>query len=985
MQSIKLELKYSLYGLVVGAMAMVISHSLCFAIAAIDIHHIAAVLAITAIALLVYTFIGKILQTSELTRYLQKKVYCLVFFLSALWSGTVYWVFFAPSVVDVLASVSPTVYQFGLLFLAGTIFICLFCISRKNKEEKTGDINIYLSDQEIEKSEDDRFFGGQVKQFANDLEMYSSPVVFGIEGPWGIGKSSFSNLCCEQLEKDLNNKLVIYKFNPLSYDDIDKVLKNFYTGLIAAIKKKYFEPEVEALLESYMEKVISSLSEQSIQLIKIKIAKTTIGTEQMMKKLEKSLANLDYQIFIVIDDLDRLDFATIKKIFFMMRNVFPFPNLKFIVCYDFEAITQSVKMSGHAPKDAAFWLENFINKYINRTYRIYWKNEQAIQFVHQYAEGLLKRQYVQGLNLWRICGQAVYEICEGEMFSRYQVFLGTPRKIKTLFQQLLRISNTKQYQNAEYDFNGLDIVHLLLIYMYYPSDFRKIYDMETRGISGFYSYSPIGKNEEEHIKYLEGEMQELSCEEKELFKQLFLQENILKNYKNNYSRACFNEKNGNLFAGSEGALARYLNLITLSEIPEENDSYGIYESIFEKEILKCETVDAVGQVFSGHSDIEHLAENLWPLIVFHLDDLSFYDRFSNELLEALALYAAKQLENYKLKTDIISFRTKLIVYIKIFLNKLAQRYSNQAVNREINQAVKILFNEDAGVLHYLLCRNSNNLALMDLFDALYLKGVIDIRTEGNDIFALNDALIRAAESPKGLLNGNNTDKMAKIELRKISQRIYHFFSKKFRNRNLWDEFNNLPLSNIFEFNSELPQEEQVIEQQSALFGLRIFILSQVGNKERGLAGYDVEGSEDNSGIRSDFSQYLVNHCFLVNKNNTEEYKRYFNFVEFMLISIMNGDAWSFDRMKHDQKTTSSIFIVSPEGLTCLMAPKDLKDYWLENRENIIKSINTPLFNGKKFYVNHGTVLDAKYAAGVICHSLKYWTSKEQNSRWDNLS
>ena len=313
MQSIKLELKYSLYGLVAGTMMMAILHGVCFAIAAIDIHTIVPIFTITSFVLLICSLIGKTLQTSAIARYLQKKVYCLAFLLSALWSITIYWVFFAPSVVNVLASVSKTVYQFGLLFLAGTIFICLFGVSSKNKEGKIDDKNIYLSDQEVEKSEDDNFFGRQVKQFVNELKTYSSPVVFGIEGPWGIGKSSFANLCCERLKKDLNNELIIYKFNPLSYDDTDEVLKNFYTGLIAAIKEKYFEPEVEALLESYMEKIIAALSEQSIQLIKIKITKSTTGTEQIMQRLEKSLANLDYQIFIIIDDLDRLDFVTVKK------------------------------------------------------------------------------------------------------------------------------------------------------------------------------------------------------------------------------------------------------------------------------------------------------------------------------------------------------------------------------------------------------------------------------------------------------------------------------------------------------------------------------------------------------------------------------------------------------------------------------------------------------------------------------------------------
>lgn len=972
MGTFKVKSKYYIYGLVLGTVFAVLCQAIFIEISCLDLKRFLSATIIdmaffAAFFAVRFLYIQRAQWKKLLRRYFQQQAYCIIFLTGFLIAIGFYKVILAPYMAEIDFSKWGEIFQYVFLAISGGLAVT-FATVKDTVSDSTGEKidSDYLMDREINDFNDDKFFEAQVKRFVNELETYSSPVVFGIEGPWGIGKSSFANLCCEELENNLSNNLVIYKFNPLNYDDTDKVLKNFYTGLIAAIKKKYFEPEVEALLESYMEKVISSLSEQSIQLIKIKIAKTTIGTEQMMKKLEKSLANLDYQIFIVIDDLDRLDFATIKKIFFMMRNVFPFPNLKFIVCYDFEAITQSVKMSGHAPKDAAFWLENFINKYINRTYRIYWKNEQAIQFVHQYAEGLLKRQYVQGLNLWRICGQAVYEICEGEMFSRYQVFLGTPRKIKTLFQQLLRISNTKQYQNAEYDFNGLDIVHLLLIYMYYPSDFRKIYDMETRGISGFYSYSPIGKNEEEHIKYLEGEMQELSCEEKELFKQLFLQENILKNYKNNYSRACFNEKNGNLFAGSEGALARYLNLITLSEIPEENDSYGIYESIFEKEILKCETVDAVGQVFSGHSDIEHLAENLWPLIVFHLDDLSFSNRFSNELLKALAQYAASQLREHKLQVDSISFRTKLIIYIRLFLNKLAQQGASQAVD--------VLF-ENSGILYRLLYRDSNDSALMNLFDALYFKGVLDIRTERNDIFPLNNALIYAAEGRSS--DGINTDEMAKIELRTISQSIYHFFRTTFGNKNLWDEFSNLPLDDIFEFNSELPQEEQVIERQRALFGLKLFILYQVGNPERGLAGYDLTGSEDNSGIRTDFSQYLIKQCFNIDLYHD---RACFDFIEFMLIST--SDVWIIRKFGNNQQNDSSLFTISPEALISLIAPAVLKDYWLQNRETII---NNAIFDGEKIYVNQDTVLDARYVVDVIRYSLDYWTSEEQASRWNSLS
>lgn len=805
MQSIKLELKYSLYGLVVGAMAMIISHGLCFAIAAIDIHHILSALAITAVVLLVCSFIGKILQTSELTRYLQKKVYCLVFFLSALWSGAVYWVFFAPSVVDVLASVSSTIYQFVLLFLSGTIFICLFCILSKNKEEKIDDVNIYLSDQEVEKSEDDRFFEGQVKQFANDLEMYSSPVVFGIEGPWGIGKSSFSNLCCEQLKKDLNNKLVIYKFNPLSYDDIDKVLKNFYTGLIAAIKKKYFEPEVEALLESYMEKVISALSEQSIQFIKIKITRPTTGTEQIMKKLEKSLANLDYQIFIVIDDLDRLDFINIKKILFLMRNIFSFPNLIFIVCYDMQAILQSAKVNLLGENIDEQWVMEFISKYINYTYRIYLETSSIIQFTRQYADRLLQNQSPRGMDFWGPCTDAVNKICEDEHFSKYQRFLGTPRRIKILFQQILRISNNIQYQNTIEDFSGLDIIHLLLIYIYYPNDFRKIYDLETRGESGIYSYSPAREKIDDHIDRLDKLVKKLPNGEKHLFEQLFMQKDILKDHRKNQKRACFNDEMNFAFRFGNRSLTRYLQLITLSEVPEKNDRYSTYTEILRNKILLCHTVADVEAAFSNYLDIR---EDLWSVIVFFLNESSVVNQISNGLLEALAQAAANQLPEYKLTSDLISFHTKLIVYIRIFLNELAKRTENQVI--------KAIFNE-TGVLHRLLYQNPENYSLlMNVFDALYFKGIIDIRTEGNDIFPLNDALIHAKE-PKKSLTGMNTEEMAKSELREISQCIYHAFKENFGDRNLWHEFNNLPLGNIVEFSSEIPQSQLEVEQKVALF------------------------------------------------------------------------------------------------------------------------------------------------------------------------
>ena len=81
-------------------------------------------------------------------------------------------------------------------------------------------------------------------------------------------------------------------------------------------------------------------------------------------------------------------------------------------------------------------------------------------------------------------------------------------------------------------------------------------------------------------------------------------------------------------------------------------------------------------------------------------------------------------------------------------------------------------------------------------------------------------------------------------------------------------------------------------------------------------------------------------------------------------------------MKHNQKTTSSPFSVSPEGLTCLIAPNILKDYWLQNRKNII---NNEIFDGREFYVNQDTVLNARYVVDVIQQSFDDWLNGEQTS------
>lgn len=762
---------------------------------------------------------------------------------------------------------------------------------------------------------------------------------------------------------------MIYKFNPLNYEDTNKVLKNFCSGLIAKIQEKHFEPELEALLTSYMDKIIAVVSNPSFFNIQFKFPDTHCSEDVIVKKLEAELEKISYQIVVVIDDLDRLDFLTIKKIFFLMRNIFCFDKLKFIVCYDLENVIWSAKVNLNSNLADEEKIIEFVDKYINKTYHLYFKTDKIRDYIQDLAAKYMKLQSVKSV-LWDSSIDAILNICIGKEFFYYQKFFGTPRRIKKILQQLVRVSKAVGDVDTTYDFTGIDLVNLLLIYLYYPRCFKKLYYTEMGAQRGIYSCMDVVSITDHKVQDAKIESVKKSIDNSEeypesakfLFKRLFANNEIFRHitHEQIYQRACFNRAT---FFSSMGTLEKYLHLIVFSEAMDKNEVYSTYRNIICNEICTAENEGNLQAVFENHSEVQR---TLWNAISDSMQtDLSRI--YSVPLVQWLINIAIDQLPEYKLTSKLTSFHTKLIIYIRIILNELAQRNAQQVVSTIFC---------DSGVLHQLLYQNPGNYSLlMNIFDALYFKGIIDIRTEGNDIFPLNDALIHAIE-PKQSLMGMNTEDMAKPELREISQCIYCIFKEQFGNRNLWHEFNCLPLERMFEFPLEMSQSQLDVERKITSFKFKLFILCRFGDVKTGLAAYNLSGNGDGTEIRRDFSRYLIEHCFCV--DNT---RAYFDFMEFMLISIIK------DNLKHvsiinDLSTNNNVPpTISPELLTVLMYPPILKRYWRTNRDTIM---NSSAFDGEFFYVNEDTIVNVRLVADYIGHSLDFWTSDEQAARWDSL-
>lgn len=859
----KVKLKYYVYGILFGIIIAVVVHVIYLGIALTNIREVLSCVIIDFAFFFVWFllrlfYIFRVECWQYWRRYFQQSGYCLILLTGSICTGTFYYKILSPYVGAYFANISATLFQFGVIIILAGSTVCLATLSNckthliENEDGKSKNI---VSDDEIADFQEDVFFKNQVHKFVDEFMKYSGACVFGIEGPWGVGKTSFSNLCCKRLEDKYHDTIVIYKFNPLNYEDSCKVLRNFYTGLISKIQENHFEPKLEALLTSYMDKIIAVVSEQSFFDMKFKLPISSCSEEEIIRKLQTALNQLSYQIVVVIDDLDRLDFLTIKNIFFLMRNIFHFDKLKFIVCYDLENVIWSAKVNLNSGNTDEEKIIEFVDKYINETYHLYFKTDKIRDYIQNLATKYMELQSVNSA-LWDSSIDAILHICVGQDFFYYQKFIGTPRRIKKILQQLFRVSNGIGDVDTTFDFIGIDLVNLLLIYLYYPSCFKKLYYTETGAQRGICSCMDVvsitdHKVQDEKIESMEKIIEnskEYPESAKFLFKRLFANKDILRYATSEqiYQRACFNRPT---FFSSMGTLEKYLRLIVFSEAMDKNEVYSTYRNIICNEICTAENEGNLQAVFENHPEIQRI---LWDAISDSIqNDLSKI--YSVPLLQWLINIAIGQLPEYKLTSKLTSLHTKLIIYIRIILNELAQRNAQQVISTIFC---------DSGVLHQLLYQNPGNYSLlMNIFDAVYFKGIIDIRTEGNDIFPLNDALIHAKE-PELSLMGMNTEEMAKPELREISQRIYCIFKEQFGNRHLWHEFNCLPLERIFEFPSEMSQSQLEVERKITSFKFKLFILWRFGDVKTGLAAYNLSGNGDGTEIRRDFSRYLIEHCFL---------------------------------------------------------------------------------------------------------------------------
>lgn len=811
------------------------------------------------------------------------------------------------------------------------------------------DSSFFLNDVEKKTKSDDLLgFSEDVARFAERVLNGGAPdsIVFGIDAPWGIGKSTFVNLCVEYWEEQPKHAVIVYRFNLLRYEDRSNLLEKFVDGLIRAIQKHSFVPEIRPLISRYSRFLKSKASFLGID---FDIFQGSYTIDDAFEDLESALAKFDRQIIVVVDDLDRVSFSAARDVLFVIKKSFTLPNISYVLCYDTENI-----IAQERPSEDAERVMEFLEKFVNVKFSLFLSADTLSSYISKNFDKAV--QHNLGIDPFTIektkqTISAIEDIYKSQEFHRYQPFLGDIRKLKRLINTLVLLEIEKtDFENSDIDKH--DLIHLLLIYINYPNIFRKIYSTETDGKRGFFSLVapydddyPVSRDGEgRRERYSESDyanstnytdyIKKCSPNQHFLLNKIFSVSQRLKSsridsvsedVKN--SLACFN---GSRFGKESRNLEAYLNLIVRLSKPQKRDQYRFYLNLKNR--------------FSQGIPIEELFADEEFSLMRGEDSRTQFLRilvnsareFDTDTSNRLITYVLRHIRDYSLFANEkigLGFRDDLAYFLIKLLDTAGWSDANNKrrdnTDENIAEIANWIFGEgkhrESGVLDSLGAKDRGALGLYDLMIfRLYCSA-----DRGGNFFNLQRALSKHGD-PSAPTSGQ-VSAIAIGQMREISQRLFRIFKEQYivPQTHLFDVLDHLTIEELAgkyygylnkSLNAGQIDEEELNNSIAALKSrMKTFISYQLGNtfirSGVGCGYYDETGNDDRHGISSCMNDYLFDQCF----NPAISQKNYEHFVDYLLANFAS-------RLEDDEGR----YLPTIAEFTKILEKERLVEYWRVN-------------------------------------------------------
>ncbi|MEA3272961.1 MAG: P-loop NTPase fold protein [Patescibacteria group bacterium] len=535
-------------------------------------------------------------------------------------------------------------YFYFFIFLGVVVWYGeLFLIKKDDKKDKKNE-PIFISDEPAES--DELGLKEDAKVFAKNMLNNNStdPIVFGLDSPWGSGKTSYVNFCRKYWESDeCNQKPLILNFEPLIYKGQQDLFCKFVEELTNLINREIYSPKLNSLFRKYIKKIKEV--ELSLGFFgKINFNGSRDSYETVFENLERILKNLDKKIIVVIDDLDRLQLEDVKIMLGIVRNVFHLPNITFLLCYDTQNINTfeiplKNKVTNCDDDKSCFEFEKLNNEKIVEYFekivsvkntivpdKIRLKNVLVKKLLStENIEKRLDRKNKESLskiekeNLLEL-EKSINYIFDNE-FGSIGFWFCDLRKLKRFANYILG-TKILEPNYSVMDIDWCYLIKFIILYINYPQVFREIYLEEANGEKGVFSiktrpFEPNSDSKTDKDPYINDPgfdkyLKSVSTPCKELLKNLFEVETIKGSGKEFFEsegvvsesgsildEVAFAKKHPAFNGGDWGIkyanLGQYLEVTICGKMPEPIRQDSFYERnilMIDRDELKIEDVFA---------------------------------------------------------------------------------------------------------------------------------------------------------------------------------------------------------------------------------------------------------------------------------------------------------------------------------------------------------------------------------------------------------
>jgi predicted KAP-like P-loop ATPase len=241
-----------------------------------------------------------------------------------------------------LIKIVPYLSLFWLVTLLNLIFYQR--VEIKNYWPKPRIASTLFNDRPVSKTDEDQLgYSNYAVEIASKIKTSTFETAFaiGINANWGVGKSTFFNFLKKNLEGD--NETLMVEFNPWGALDRTYLIQDFFATLGKGIQPYY--SSLAGMLKDYSKKLVDATDNQVTKTIHFSISGIFGGStlNQIKTEIDEALGKLGKKLVIFIDDVDRMDSGEVVEVLKLIRNTADFRNTFFIVAYDRNYVSSSIK------------------------------------------------------------------------------------------------------------------------------------------------------------------------------------------------------------------------------------------------------------------------------------------------------------------------------------------------------------------------------------------------------------------------------------------------------------------------------------------------------------------------------------------------------------------------------------------------------------------------------------------------------------------